>query len=180
MIADSGSEENCVRDKEVLAAVSETFNKGFQSKTKQARAGGVTLKITAKGSINPEIDEVFVCNSLDGNILSTPKLRNKGYWFIQPPADVSCDHAGFFFDSEGKLSLVCDKNLITDVTQMNSYDTSIQLPDLSTVLSYLSITRLYVIYGLEKQLTVEDTVDFITQSFMLPIDALCFFKCRYG
>ena len=49
--------------------------------------GGEILPISAKGKINEVIDEVYVCEKLDKNILRTNKYI--GYWFIQPPTSIS-------------------------------------------------------------------------------------------
>ena len=99
------------------------------------------------------------------------KLRDQGYWFIQPPTSISADHAGYFFDSGGKLSLICNQNLLTDVSKMDTYEQFIILPDISNIIEKTS--SIYSIYGADK-MNVQETVDFLTESYILKARDLTF------
>ena len=171
MLADSGAQEFCVMDKEFLVNNIEHYDDQHKPCVNLAGAGGEVLPITAKGEINKVIDEVYVCEKLDTNILSTNKLRDQGYWFIQPPTSISADHAGYFFDSGGKLSLICNQNLLTNVSKMDTYEQSIILPDISNIIEKTS--SIYSIYGADK-MNVQETVDFLTESYLLNARDLTF------
>ena len=171
MLADSGAQEFCVMEKGYLVNDIEKYDDNHRPSVNLAGAGGEILPISAKGKINEVIDEVYVCEKLDTNILSTNKLRDQGYWFIQPPTSISPDHAGYFFDSGGKLSLICNQHLLTDVSKMDTYESSIILPDVSTITDNMSL--IYNIYGKDK-MTIPDTVDFLTESFLLSSNDLSF------
>jgi len=171
MLADSGAQEFCVMDKDYLVKNIENYDDNHKPGVNLAGAGGEILPITAKGRINDVIDEVYVCENLDTNILSTNKLRDQGYWFIQPPTNISTDHAGYFFDSSGKLSLICNQNLLTDVSKMDTYECSITLPDISRITDKTS--NIYSIYGTDK-MTIQETVDFLAESYLMNVNDLSF------
>jgi len=99
-------------------------------------------------------------------------LRDQRYWFIQPPTSISPDHAGYFFDSNGKLSLLCDQSLLTDATKMDAYQCSFDLPDISSITD--KISTIYNIYGADKMNT-QETIDFIAESYLLTVNDLTFF-----
>jgi len=171
MLADSGAQEFCVMEKDYLVKDIENYDDNYKPNVNLAGAGGDILPISAKGKINDVIDEVYVCEKLDTNILSTNKLREQGYWFIQPPTSISPDHAGYFFDSTGQLSLICNQNLLTDVSKMDTYDYSIKLPDVSNLNN--NISNIYNIYGKGK-MTIPETIEFLSKSFLLSVNDLSF------
>ena len=171
MLADSGAQEFCVYDKDYLTCDVENYDHSHKPSVRLAGAGGDILPIAAKGTINDVIKDVYVCEKLDTNILSTNKLRDQGYWFIQPPTSISPDHAGYFFDSNGKLSLICDQSLLTDVVKMNTYDYTINLPDISTINEKSS--TIYNIYGAEK-MNIQEMIDFLAESYLLNVNDLTF------
>jgi hypothetical protein len=171
MLADSGAQEFCVMDKEYLVNDIEIYDSDNIPDVNLAGAGGETLPISAKGKINEVIEDVYVCEKLDTNILSTNKLRDQGYWFIQPPTSISPDNAGYFFNSDGKLSLICNQNLLTDVSKMDTYDCVINLPDISSITNTTS--TIYNIYGLDK-MNVSDTIGFLAESFLMSSNDLSF------
>jgi len=171
MLADSGAQEFCVCNKDYLTKDIEMFNNTHKPSVRLAGAGGDILPITAKGIINDVISDVYVCEKLDTNILSTNKLRDQGYWFIQPPTSISPDHAGYFFDSNGKLSLLCDQSLLTDVTKMDTYECSIVLPDISNITDKSS--TIYNIYGAD-HMNTQETIDFLAESYLLTVNDLTF------
>lgn len=178
MLADSGAEEYCVQDISTLTSEVTRYNDHNFPNVQLAGAGGEPLAVTASGNINDIITGAYVCTDLDVNILSTNKLRDKGYWFIQPPSDISPNNAGFFLDKDGRLALVCDHNLLTDVNKMNRYDCRIVLPDIKPLLSHAvldSTTKsMNLIYGFSSDMTIDDKVNFIAKSFLLEQEDLCF------
>ena len=179
MLADSGAEEYCVQDISTLTSEVIRYNDQNFPNVQLGGAGGEPLSVTASGNINDIITGAYVCDDLDVNILSTNKLREKGYWFIQPPACISPDNAGFFLDRDGRLALVCDQILITDVNMMNQYNCRIFLPDIQPLMSYTAIDTIStksvnLIYGFSSDMTVDEKVNFIAKSFLLEQEDLCF------
>ena len=176
MLADSGAEEYCVRDMSTLNDKIVKYDDEHLPNVQLAGAGGELLPVTASGNINDVIKGAYVCEKLDVNILSTNKLRDEGYWFIQPPTFISPNNAGFFFNQDGKLALVCDENLLTDVKKMNLYDSMIELPDIQPLIAQSDTLKksVSIIYGFTSEMSITDKVNFIANSFLLEQEDLCF------
>ena len=142
-LADLGAEEICIRrsDTEKLSNV-QYFIDYKNPNEILSGAGGETLPISAIGDVNSLIRDAFVVDNVDVNVIGTNKLPEQGIWFIQPPTSVSPNHAGFFVNSDGKLLLRCNEKLITNVNEMNSYNSFINLPGISCFIPNTSTTTL--------------------------------------
>ena len=81
MLADSGADEHCVQSADLLSNVEE-FSSRRPPEVKLFGAGGDPLPVSCKGVLNDYIDRVYHVNSLDMNMLSTNRLREKDCWFI--------------------------------------------------------------------------------------------------
>ena len=167
MLADSGADEHCVQSTAILHNIV-TYNEQNRAPLQLAGAGGDDLPVIARGDVNSLVKNAYVVDKLDVNILSTNRAREEGLYFVQPPTDMFPNHAGFFLDKDWTLVGVCDKDLMTNVSDWSSYNVKLNVPDLSPIARVLNPQRrVNMIYGFSKELSVAERVSFVTRSLMM-------------
>jgi hypothetical protein len=97
------------------------------------------LNVIAEGDWNEDLTGVCSITNVGGNIGSTPKLRDRNFWFISPGIKASKDHAAYVVDGDtGKVVAVSDREFNIDLRDWRSFNTSIELPELPDVQEELS------------------------------------------
>ena len=133
-VIDTGCEENCVKSEESLSYVEETYDEDNTPDLMLTTASGDSMNVTAKGGINNIMDEVYAVKELETTLISGPRLQDKNMWIILPPTSISKDIGAIVTDCDGKIQMLGDKSMLTDINKMGTYKLKIVLPDVSPAL----------------------------------------------
>jgi hypothetical protein len=131
------------------------------------------LNVIAEGDWNEDLTGVCSITNIGGNIVSTPKLRDRNFWFISPGIKASKDHAAYVVDGDtGKVVAVSDSEFNIDLRDWRSFNTSIELPELPDVQEELRLptsrqSNVNKVYGYSPK-SASDLVLFTQQALLLP------------
>jgi hypothetical protein len=134
-IIDTGADEHCIKRIDTFTNITEKYNsRNMVPDVELHQANGDVLEIEAKGTVYPSVvEDAYHTPSIDGDLVSGPKLQDKDCWIILPPSSVSKSIGAIVTDKDGKVIMLGDKSMTTDLNQINTHDARVTLPDISDV-----------------------------------------------
>lgn len=166
---DTGAGEHCIKAANTFVSITEDYtSKDMMPDVELHQANGEVLEIEGKGNVYPNVvEDAYHTPSIEGDLVSGPRLQDKGCWIVLPPTSVSNDIGVIVANTEGKVIMLGDKDMTTDLNQINSHNTSIKLPDISNLIRPpKSSTKRNVskVYGFPNA-KVEDLVALMQKTF---------------
>ena len=170
MVVDSGAQEHCCSDKYIHLLNNVVKYDNVQCPVTLIGAGSVPLTILGSGYFKNFQDIIYIIQDLETNLFSTMKANLN---IIQFPNNYteSIDSTiafGLLVDNQGSARFVIEKNLEIDMAKFgnSAYDNISYLECLHKAHTYKHISAVINIPHLEKDLAIQDKVDFMTKTLL--------------
>jgi len=170
-IIDTGADESCFKA-EIVRKFNrvKTYGVACKPSINLLNASGDHMEIVNRGSRDNIIDKVYGIDNLDYNLISGKRLCEKGLWVILPPSNLDSNIGVIVSDCSGKVQMIGDKDMVTSIEKIGTYDDLIELP---TIPILNRSRKINYIYGLDKTYTAYNVIEFVHKSFHLPMEEIC-------
>jgi hypothetical protein len=133
-VIDTVAEETVFPNYSNIMEVYERYDDEHPSPSTLISCAGEAMNVVACGKINDILDHVFVVDGLEKTLLSGVKLQAKGLWLLFPPKNMSPYIGVIVADEDGRVRMLGDWSMNTNIALMDSYDYHIELPRMRDML----------------------------------------------
>ena len=163
-VIDSGAQETVVPNVDCLSEVHAIYNAEDPSPMSVHTASGESLDVIARGQLKEVPGSALVVKGVEQTLISGPRLQEQGYWMIMPSMQASPEIGVIVLDDQGKVRMLGDRSMVTDISKVNSYTSSIDLPNLDALVHNQRFVR-QLLYGLA-DMKVRELVALMQKTFM--------------